>query len=54
MEVIVKTTYDGKEQKECVDGVLSVQNAGNGVVAIVKSDTTQYIGLDGYTEIIVR
>lgn len=54
MEVIIKTTYNGEKEKTYIDGVLSIQNAGDGVVAIVKSDITLYITLDGYTKILLK
>ena len=58
MEVIVKTTYNGKEEKECIENVISIIPFRD-LVAVSSKDQngngkTQYIALDGYTDLIVR
>ena len=58
MQVIVKTNYDNKEMKEVIENVTSMSEVNSTVAISFKDDDghnkTQYIGLDGYTELIVR
>ena len=58
MEVIVKTTYNGIEQKESIENVISIMPFRD-LVAVAFKDQygngkTQFIALDGYTDLIVR
>lgn len=59
MQVIVKTNYDGQEAQEAIENVSSLSVAfGENVAVNFKGDDgrskTQFIKLDGYTELILR
>lgn len=58
MQVIVKTNYDGQEAREAIENVTSVSRLNIDSVAVNFMDDgrskTQFIKLDGYTELIVR
>ena len=58
-QVIIKTNYNGQEEKEAIDNVASISAASIDNVAINFKDNdgrnkTQFIKLDGYTELILR
>lgn len=58
MQIIVKTAYNGKEEREAIENVTTVCQLDDTVAISFKADDgrskTQYIKLDGYTELIVR
>lgn len=58
MQIIVKTAYNGKEEREAIENVTTLCQLDGVVVISFKADDgrgkTQYIKLDGYTELIVR
>lgn len=58
MQVIVKTNYNNKEANEVIEPVTSVMEFGRIVAINIKyadgAGKTQYIGLDGHTELIIR
>lgn len=58
MQVVVKTTYDNKEEKEVIENVTSMSEFKSTVAINFKDDEghnkTQFLALDGYTELIVR
>lgn len=58
MEIIVKTTYNGKEEKEVIENVMSIFSLNDQVKVNFKDNDgrfkTQYLKLDGYTDLIVR
>lgn len=58
MQIIVKTAYNGKEERETIENVTTVCQLDDTVAISFKADDgrnkTQYIKLDGYTELIVR
>lgn len=58
MQVIIKTNYDGQEAKEVMENVTSISSFDGKVALNFKDDAghnkTQFLGLDGYTELIVR
>lgn len=59
MEVIVKTNYNGKEEKEVLENVKSISQLNTDSVTIDFTTKDghkklQVIFLDGYTELIIR
>lgn len=58
MEIIVKTTYNGKEEKEVIENVMSIFSLNDKVAVNFKDNDgrfkTQYLTLDGYTDLIIR
>ena len=58
LETIVKTTYNGKEEKEVIENVMSIFSLNDKVAVNFKDNDgrfkTQYLTLDGYTDLIIR
>jgi len=58
MQVIVKTTYDGIEEKEVIENVLIIRSLKDKVMLTILGDDSrnkvQFIALDGYTDLIIR
>ena len=58
MQVIVITNYDNKEEKMAIENVTSISEFQSKVAINFKDDDgcnkTQFIGLDGYTELRIR
>lgn len=58
MQVIIKTNYNNEEAKEAIENVTSMSELNSVVAVNFKDDDgrnkTQFIKLDGYTELIVR
>lgn len=58
MEIIVKTTYNGKEEKEVIENVMSIFSLNDQVAVNFKDSDgrfkTQHLKLDGYTDLIIR
>lgn len=58
MEIIVKTTYNEKEEKEVIENVMSIFSINDQVAVNFKDNDgrfkTQYLKLDGYTDLIIR
>lgn len=58
MQVIVITNYDNKEEKVAIENVTSISDCQSTVAINFKDDDgcnkTQFIRLDGYTDLMVR
>lgn len=58
MQAIVKTNYNGKEERQVIEMVTSICQLNSCVSISYVEDNgdkkTQYIALDGYTEIVLR
>ncbi len=58
MQVMVITNYDNKEEKVAIENATSISEFQSTVAINFKDDDgcnkTQFIGLDGYTELIIR
>ncbi len=58
MQVIVTVNYNGYEEKEVIENVMSIFSLNDKVAVNFKDNDgrfkTQYLTLDGYTELIIR
>lgn len=57
MQIIIITNYNGIQKKEVIENVSSISHLKN-VVAVnfstANGQKTQFVVLDGYTEILIR
>ena len=58
MQVIVITNYNNKEEREAIENVISISENQSTVAINFRDDEghnkTQFVGLDGYTELMIR